>query len=63
MPDSDNRTAPASRRVAARPVPLFPVAFTTDLETLRRVADRLRALDSWHDDPVLDTSTLLSAGP
>jgi anti-sigma regulatory factor (Ser/Thr protein kinase) len=50
----------ATRVPVIRPAPLVPVMFRTDLETLRRVADRLRALDSWHDDPALDTSTPLS---
>ena len=46
--------APLTGRVPdAFPEPERPVVFRTDEETLRRVADRLRALDSWHDDPAL----------
>ena len=41
--------APLQRRVSREiPAPLYPVRFSDDPEVLRRVADRLRALDPWH---------------
>ena len=53
---------PLTGRVSgAYPEPERPVVFQTDEETLRRVADRLRALDSWHDNPVLPSSSLVAA--
>ncbi len=40
-----------SRRPRVGPAPTAPVVYRTDPETLRRVADALRALDPWHRPP------------
>ncbi|ETA00145.1 hypothetical protein CcI6DRAFT_04430 [Frankia sp. CcI6] len=56
--------APLAGRVpTAYPEPARPVVFRTDEETLRRVADRLRALDTWHDTPALSSAGLVPVSP
>ena len=58
---SPHDTPPTSRIPSAIPPPERPVVFQTDEETLRRVADRLRALDTWHNNPALAPTGLVPA--
>jgi hypothetical protein len=47
-----NENAPMqTRKARSLPRPVVPVAYQSDPETLRRVADALRALDNWHQPP------------
>jgi hypothetical protein len=40
-----------TRTPTVGPEPLAPVVYRTDPGTLRRVADALRGLDTWHQTP------------
>jgi len=50
LPEQRPADAGQLRRRVSRemPAPLYPVRFSDDPEVLRRVVDRLRALDPWH---------------
>ncbi|CUU54968.1 Histidine kinase-like ATPase domain-containing protein [Parafrankia irregularis] len=48
---TDNSAALPTRAATPVPAPAAPVAFHDDPATLRRVIDRLRALDDWHRPP------------
>ncbi|ETA00581.1 ATP-binding protein [Frankia sp. CcI156] len=50
-PPTQAPTPMPTRRPRVGPQPTAPVVYRTDPETLRRVADALRALDPWHQTP------------
>jgi anti-sigma regulatory factor (Ser/Thr protein kinase) len=60
---SRDDTPLTARTSSAVPPPDRPVVFRTDEMTLRRVAERLRALDTWHDNPALASASLAAAAP
>jgi anti-sigma regulatory factor (Ser/Thr protein kinase) len=52
LPATGNDTTPMPTRTARNvPPPARPVAYQNDPETLQRVANALRALDTWHQPP------------
>jgi hypothetical protein len=46
-----------TRTPAVVPAPRLPVVYRTDPETLRRVAEALRALEPWHEPRAAEAVT------